>query len=748
MKASSSGKHHLSREALALYQTAAQSYELAKDGELPYALAHEHFQNVSSLCAKLDRSWPHTLDVLHLWSRAEFELGHYLEAVTLLEQALKLDQSDPALWYSYGYAHLALRELVTARTAFNTALQLDPHATRADLGLAHCLFLQESWVEAFQHYRALQTRYPQDKFVKQQIICVLAKLKSDEYNEELESDLITYLSFTELDIEPLSFFSASLLKHKFISLFNQLSKIKQHFAVTTEESTLNTEPAFINALDHLIADPLLNSMLHHITLCDCEIETALIVCRSQLMYKVLQYQKPLTDKEINFCLNLAIHQLRSEFALAITDKEAQLIYEIRSLLYQNLVHPHTSQATDQQSLSTRSSHTPLTPLAKNLEPIFLIYNTYDSLESLLQEPNGVQTQQAAPTSNNDLINPTLNYTPFKKLDFPESWQPWLHQAVDLPDQLQHTDNKIEVCSAIHSSSTPIRHQYEQNPYPKWQYLPARTPNDYARALQQQLMARPALSEGDINHLNKPKLNMLVAGCGTGRHALHLAQNFEQLDITAIDVSRTSLCYAHLKARQLNAEGIRFYQGDILTLPTHWQFDLIECSGVLHHMANPLLGLKRLREMLCPGGLIKLGLYSQIARRDLLKLRDALKKYCITSMTNKELRNIRSSLLEHQNNELMADILASPDFYSLSGFRDLMLHVQEQDYTPKTLLNLLQHAKLHFMGFSNLSESTKQLYRQHFPEDLNGLDLINWENFEYQHPHTFGHMYQFFCKKPK
>lgn len=745
MKASSSGKHHLSREALALYQTASQSYELAKDGELPYALAYEHFQNVSSLCAKLDRSWPHTLDVLHLWSRAEFELGHYLEAVTLLEQALKLDQSDPALWYSYGYAHLALRELATARTAFNTALQLDPHATRADLGLAHCLFLQESWVEAFQHYRALQTRYPQDKFVKQQIICVLAKLKADEYNEELESDLITYLSFTELDIEPLSFFSASLLKHKFTSLFSQLPQLKQHPKANKKEPIIHSESVLIQALEQLIADPLFNSMLHNITLCDCEIETALIACRSQLMYKVLQYQKPLTDSETAFCLNLALHQLRSEFALAITDKETQLIDEVRSLLYQSFIDQQNTVVSHQQSSVPSASNTKLMLLPETLEPIFLIYNTYDSLASLLHTSNEAQTQQVNSASNNDLITSPLNY--IKSFNFPENWQHWLQQAVDLSDQLQQTDSKIEVCSTIHSSSTPIRHQYEQNPYPKWQYLPARTPNDYARALQQQLMARPALSEWDLKFLNKPKLKMLVAGCGTGRHALHLAQNFEQLDITAIDVSRTSLCYAHLKARQLNAEGIRFYQGDILTLPTDWQFDLIECSGVLHHMANPLLGLKRLREMLCPGGLIKLGLYSQIARRDLLKLRAGLKKHCIASLTNKELRDIRSSLLEHQNNQLMTDILASPDFYSLSGFRDLLLHVQEQDYTPKTLLSLLQHAKLHFMGFSNLSESTKQLYRKDFPEDFNGADLINWENFEHRHPHTFGHMYQFFCKKP-
>jgi ubiquinone/menaquinone biosynthesis C-methylase UbiE len=696
MKAVISGKGQLSREALSLYHAAAQSYELAKDGELPYGLAREHFEKVDTLCRRIQKACPNVVDNLHLWSRAAFELGHYQESVSLIEQALEKTNEEPTLWYSYGYAHLALRELETARTAFITALKLDPNATRADLGLAHCLFLQEDWVTAFQHYRALITKYPQDRFVKQQIILVLSKLKADEYNVELESDLIGYLAFNELDVAPLSFFCASLFKHKYL---------QAPIAAKTDQAQT------------LIADPLLNAMLEHIIICDPSIEQLLIECRSHLLLKLLTKQQPLTEGEIHFCLHLAIHQQRTEHCLFIPSHENPLLLEVKHLI-------ESAWALTQ----------PAQPLAL-IQHFALLYSNYLPLSSVTSQSQQQHHLHLAFSVDNPLWA------------WPCDWVNWMHDLIVEPQSLHKLTPNIKQCSPIHTASQKVQRQYEQNPYPKWSYLPARTPNDYNRALQQQLMASPALSQALEKRLTKPKLKILIAGCGTGRHALHLAQNFEQLDITAIDLSRSSLSYAQYKARQLNASQVAFYQGDILTLPSDWQFDIIECSGVLHHMNNPLLGLKRLLELLEPGGLIKLGLYSQIARQNLLKLREGLKKHCLSDLSAAHLRNLRASLLQHSDSQLLNETLASPDFYNLSGFRDLMLHVTEQDYTPTAIASLIKHTDLTFLGFSSLTESTKQSYRKQFPDDPGGLSLAHWEIYERERPQTFGHMYQFFCCLP-
>ena len=53
------------------------------------------------------------------------------------------------------------------------------------------------------------------------------------------------------------------------------------------------------------------------------------------------------------------------------------------------------------------------------------------------------------------------------------------------------------------------------------------------------------------------------------------------------------------------------QADILNLDQlNQDFDIIESSGVLHHMDEPLIGWKSLTDILKPGGLMNIGLYSE------------------------------------------------------------------------------------------------------------------------------------------
>ncbi len=60
-----------------------------------------------------------------------------------------------------------------------------------------------------------------------------------------------------------------------------------------------------------------------------------------------------------------------------------------------------------------------------------------------------------------------------------------------------------------------------------------------------------------------------------------------------------------------------------------KFDVIECSGVLHHMKEPLEGLKVLLELLEPHGFLKLGLYSEISRQHIVRIREFIKKKNLT-----------------------------------------------------------------------------------------------------------------------
>ena len=106
-----------------------------------------------------------------------------------------------------------------------------------------------------------------------------------------------------------------------------------------------------------------------------------------------------------------------------------------------------------------------------------------------------------------------------------------------------------------------------------------------------------------------KLNVLIAGCGTGQHSIETAARFKGSKVLAIDLSMSSLSYAKRKTEEFGIQNIDYMQADILGLgKLDRQFDIVESAGVLHHMDDPVAGWRVLTDCLKPGGLIKIGLY--------------------------------------------------------------------------------------------------------------------------------------------
>ena len=129
----------------------------------------------------------------------------------------------------------------------------------------------------------------------------------------------------------------------------------------------------------------------------------------------------------------------------------------------------------------------------------------------------------------------------------------------------------------------------------------------------QMMAKLELQVNNKTAPLSEAPQILVAGCGTGQHALVTASRFKNSHITAIDLSLNSLAYAKRKTDEFGITNIDYLQADILDLGMLGkQFDVIESAGVLHHMAEPLAGWKVLTDCLKPGGLMKIGLYSELS----------------------------------------------------------------------------------------------------------------------------------------
>ena len=102
------------------------------------------------------------------------------------------------------------------------------------------------------------------------------------------------------------------------------------------------------------------------------------------------------------------------------------------------------------------------------------------------------------------------------------------------------------------------------------------------------------------------------GCGTGQMSLFLARG-ERLVVGA-DLTRASLLLAADAARRFGIEGVSFVETD-LTQPAlrAGAFDVVYCSGVLHHTPDPRASFARIARLARPGGMIVLGLYNRVAR---------------------------------------------------------------------------------------------------------------------------------------
>jgi tetratricopeptide (TPR) repeat protein/SAM-dependent methyltransferase len=321
----------------------------------------------------------------------------------------------------------------------------------------------------------------------------------------------------------------------------------------------------------------------------------------------------------------------------------------------------------------------------------------------------------------------------------QSW-PAVVEAV-LTQQIREPREEAELRATIprltpieDAGSRLVRSQYEGNPYPRWVAAgAAQALEDLTDHLRQTFPFADVAQAGSADGLD-----ILIAGCGTGRNAIETAQRLKNARTLAIDLSLASLAHAARKARERNVP-IDFAQADILALGSlDRRFDLIESVGVLHHLADPFAGWRVLLSLLRPNGVMKLGFYSAVARRRLPDLNaDA-------GTTADAVRAARQTLAGRED-EQSREALRAPDFYSISSCRDLLFHVQERRLTLAEIGSFLDENGLKFIGFA-IDDAMITAYRRRFPDDKAAANLVQWQDFENDNPDTFSGMYQFWVQR--
>jgi len=298
----------------------------------------------------------------------------------------------------------------------------------------------------------------------------------------------------------------------------------------------------------------------------------------------------------------------------------------------------------------------------------------------------------------------------------------------------------QLTSIVDDVSLRVQEQYEENPYPRWVHAAGVADplgiDDYLRSII------PGAAFTPLALHNGP--DVLVAGCGTGSLPIEIARKLRGARVLAVDLSLSSLAYANRKTPAELGGRLAFGQADILKLDTlDRRFDIVDASGVLHHMAEPAAGLRTLLTLLRPGGFMHLGLYSEAARRTITAARAYLaeKGYRASAA---DIRRARQDLMDSN----LRDVARSGDFFATSECRDLLFHVQEHQLTIPQIKKLLADNGLRFIGFAFDPMRARHYAALFAQAGRSAADLDAWHEFETRNPQTFAGMYQFWAQKQR
>ncbi len=327
----------------------------------------------------------------------------------------------------------------------------------------------------------------------------------------------------------------------------------------------------------------------------------------------------------------------------------------------------------------------------------------------------------------------LHEIPNSKALLARSWPEAVHklivQQVEEPLEEQRVAATMPALTAIGGEvSRAVREQYEKNPYPRW--VKAGPPVQPAVPVEAGATSAPEI---------------LIAGCGTGLSTIELARQAHDARVLAIDLSLASLSYAKRMAQKLGVANVEFALADITELGAISRtFDFIDASGVLHHLADPWHGWRLLLRMLRPGGIMQVGLYSALARQNVVAARALIAARGYPA-TPEGIRQCRQDIVV-SDDPLLKSVAQWADFFSMDECRDLLFHVQEHRIGLPEIRTFLAENGAQFSGFM-LDAATLQRFAQRFPDRASLLDLECWHRFETEAPGTFSGMYNFRIRKP-
>ncbi len=187
----------------------------------------------------------------------------------------------------------------------------------------------------------------------------------------------------------------------------------------------------------------------------------------------------------------------------------------------------------------------------------------------------------------------------------------------------------------------------------------------------------------------------MAGCGTSQAARYALRE-PDARVTAIDVSKTSLRHTRDLQRKYNLNNLELHHlpiEDVRKLAR--SFDLVVCTGVLHHMPDPDHGLRALRDVLRPRGAMRLMVYARYGRAGIYMMQEYCRLLGIGASED-DLRGLGAVLAALSTDHPISGVLRrAKDFRQPEAMADALLHPQDRAYTVAELYAWLDRCGMSF-----------------------------------------------------
>lgn len=727
--------------------------------------------------------FPENLNALTNLANAQLELGMYEEASDIYGKLINLSPRDKNFYYSLSATLMAQNRTGDALKALERCIRLHPTDSKAFVKRGSILLSLEKFHEAQKSFEEAIHLTPEDADALNALGVALAEQKkldlarqnfqlavkiSSEQNvyNEAHRNLATTL------VELGQFAAAETQLKKAITLKPKDHRLHADLANTLDKRGLKLEALLTYAKSVSIdsANPEAWNGVG-ITLKNASFTEHNPIVDS-LIIELLNKGKFVRPQDISFAVsslikcnpvfqNLVSDNLRKE----PTDKAGIVIRQVHklSLLLEFMrVSPISDLTIEEYLIDLRSyllrAVNSLTDSATDLEVLTALslqcftneylYPTTDlevsTIENIADQIEKEVSQGATPSQPTLLLlacfQPLHTFSWASEIEASPAIKEVIKRQILEPAIEQNLKAHVERLQPVEDiTSRKVREQYEENPYPRWITLRLEPKPHTVSKIVDRLKLR--LLDNKILEVKNPQI--LIAGCGTGQQSIGESQRFRNSQVTAIDLSLTSLAYAQRKTEELGIRNIRYVQADILdSKKLNSNFDIIESSGVLHHMHDPMEGWTALTECLSSGGLMKIALYSERARAHIVEIRKEIYEKQIEA-TRQGMLNYREAIISSDQKHHQK-IIGSRDFFSTSPLRDLLFHVQEHRFTLCQIKESLETLGLTFCGFES-TEITRAYIKINMNED-DLYDLDKWDSYEQTHPETFAGMYQFWCQK--